>query len=225
MLNFRGDSAEIIRREIAISAARLIAQSGLDYGSAKRKAATEVVGKRRVPGNLLPDNDAIEDEVRAYQQLFQPDTQPARLASLRRTALDVMTFLAEFRPYLTGAALNGTAGEHSDLCLEVFVDNVKDVEIFLINHRIRFEAHGAARTTGKPAAVEPLEALTFMWEQPQAAGSEGVQLIVYEAAALRGALAGTRGRDRADIAGVELLLAAVVETSVHGSAPPTRTRR
>ena len=224
MLNSRGDSAEIIRREIAISAARLIAEGGLDYGSAKRKAANEVVGKRRVPGNLLPDNDAIEDEVRAYQQLFQPETQPARLASLRRTALDLMKFLGEFRPYLTGAALNGTAGEHSDICLEVFVDNVKDVEIFLINHRIRFEAHEAARITGKPAAVEPLEALTFMWERSQAAGAEGVHLTVYEAAALRGALAGSRGRDRADVAGVELLLTAAATASVLGSGK-ARARR
>ena len=214
MSNSRGESADIIRHEIAIGAARLIAQCGLDYGSAKRKAAAEIVGKRRVPDNFLPDNDAIEDEVRAYQQLFQQDSQPARLASLRRTALELMKFLGEFSPYLTGAALNGTAGEYSGICLEVFVDSAKDLEIFLLNHRVRFEAHEAARTKGRPAVFEPFEALTFVWERSQGAGREGVQLTVYETTALRGALSGSRGRDRADIAGVELLLAAAVQTPV-----------
>lgn len=57
-----------------MAAARLIAEEGLDYASAKRKAARQVVGQARVAGEWLPDNDQIEEEIREYQALFQSDT-------------------------------------------------------------------------------------------------------------------------------------------------------
>lgn len=60
-----------VREEIAIAAARMIAEDGLDYATAKRKAARQVVGDTRIEGAWLPDNDQIEDEIREYQALFQ----------------------------------------------------------------------------------------------------------------------------------------------------------
>ena len=63
-------------------------------------------------GEWLPDNDMVEEEVRAYQALFHSDSQPRILALLRRLAVLAMAELAGFRPYLYGAALNGTATEH-----------------------------------------------------------------------------------------------------------------
>ncbi len=63
-----------VREEIAIAAARLIAEDGLDYATAKRKAARQVIGESRVAGEWLPDNDQIEEEIREYQSLFQGDS-------------------------------------------------------------------------------------------------------------------------------------------------------
>src|ERR1700676_5827112 len=77
-----------VREEIAIAAARMIAEDGLDYSTAKRKAARQVVGESRVAGEWLPDNDQIEEEIREYQSLFQGDSQPALLRRLRRIAID-----------------------------------------------------------------------------------------------------------------------------------------
>ncbi len=67
-----------VREEIAIAAARMIAEDGADYATAKRKAARQVLGTdSRAAGEWLPDNEQIEAEVREYQALFQADSQPA----------------------------------------------------------------------------------------------------------------------------------------------------
>src|ERR1700750_2385932 len=75
-----------VREEIATAAARLIAEDGLDYATAKRKAARQIVGESRIGGEWLPDNDQIEEEIREYQSLFQGDSQPALLRRLRQIA-------------------------------------------------------------------------------------------------------------------------------------------
>src|SRR5690554_66079 len=70
---------EQLRAEIAACAARMIAEDGADYATAKRKACRQLLGDRRINGKIIPDNSQIEDEVRAYNELFFADTQPARL--------------------------------------------------------------------------------------------------------------------------------------------------
>ena len=119
---------ESLRAEIAAAAARLIVEDGADYGAAKRKAARQILGGAKVRGDIMPDNAQVEDEVRIYNELFLGDSQPARLLHLRTLALQMMSELKQFTPYLTGAVLNGTAGEHSDIHLQLFADSPKDVE-------------------------------------------------------------------------------------------------
>jgi hypothetical protein len=79
-----------LRAQIAMTAARMIAEDGADYGTARRKAAHKVLGVDKPQANLLPDNIQIEDEVRKYQALFQGPQQAARLRALRTVALDAM---------------------------------------------------------------------------------------------------------------------------------------
>lgn len=194
--------ADAIRTEIAVAAARLIAEEGASYGDAKRKAARQVLGDGRINGELLPDNALIEEELRVYNDLFLGDTQPVRLRHLRALALELMRELAEFHPYLTGAVLNGTAGEHSDVHLQLFVDNPKDVEIFLLNRGVDFEVSEVPHFKPNHGAVE---LLSFMHR------GEGVHLALYAQDDVRGSLkARADGRfDRMDVAGVELLLSQV----------------
>src|SRR3569623_2270495 len=124
---------ESLRAEIAAAAARMIAEDGADYGTAKRKAANQILGNRRIRSDMLPDNAQIEEEVRVYNDLFFSETQPARLLMLRRLAVELMENLDQFNPNLTGAVANGTAGEHSDIHLQLFSDNPKDVALHLLN--------------------------------------------------------------------------------------------
>ena len=89
-------------REIAAGAARWVVEEGLDFGTAKRRAAREL-GYSSSRQAELPSNDEVEDEVRDYLALFCADTQPTELRALRDVAAHWMERLAEFRPHLTGA--------------------------------------------------------------------------------------------------------------------------
>jgi hypothetical protein len=132
-----------LRRQIASLAARLMAEDGIsDYGAAKRKAARRIgVGE----GESLPTNDEIESELRAYQAIFQEDEQRERLHALRVAALDLMNLMEDFRPCLTGAVLDGTAGRYAEIDIEVFADSAKDVEIFLLSKAIPFDVADSRR--------------------------------------------------------------------------------
>jgi len=191
--------ADAVRAEIAVVAARLIAEEGASYGAAKRKAAKQVLGGDRASKEFLPDNELIESEVRIYNELFLGGSQPARLRRLRQLALDLMEELEQFHPYLTGAVMNGTAGEHSDIHLQLFTDNQKDVEIFLLNRDINFEV---SETSHFKPNRDPVETLSFM------RAGEGVHLALYQTNDVRGALkAKSSGRvERADIDAVRLLI-------------------
>ena len=162
--------AELLRAEIAATAARMIAEDGTDFGTAKRKAARQILGNTKVRGDFLPDNAQVEAEVRAYNDLFFGDSQPARLLHLRQLALELMDELAQFSPYLVGAVLNGTAGEHSDLHLHLFAESPKDVEIYLLNKDVQFEVSEGASLKSRS---EPVEVVSFMWR------GEGVHLTLY----------------------------------------------
>ena len=127
-----------LTQEIAAAAARLVVDEGMEYGPAKRKAA-RVLGRHSVRGAELPDNLAIEDEVREHLALFCADTQPPELAALREVAAQWMERLAEFRPHLTGAVWRGTATRLNNVHLQLFCDDSKAAEIALINLGIPFE--------------------------------------------------------------------------------------
>ena len=162
---------DLLRAEIAAAAARMIAEDGADYGTAKRRAARQILGDVRVRGDILPDNAQIEDEVRVYNDLFFSETQPARLLHLRKLAAQLMGELADFSPYLTGAVLNGTAGDQSDIHLQLFVENAKDVAVFLMNRNIQFEVSESPHFHKRG---EPVETLSFL------RGNDGVHLALYD---------------------------------------------
>jgi hypothetical protein len=196
-----------VREEIAIAAARMIAEDGLDYATAKRKAARQVVGESRVAGEWLPDNDQIEAEIREYQTLFQGDSQPALLRRFRHIAIDWMERLAAFNPYLTGAVLGGTAGEHSDIHLQVFCDNPKEVAIYFLNANIQYDVSETRHFAGRGY----VETLSFLWRptnEAREADPVGIHVALYETDDLRGAVrADARGRTaRANQQAVQALL-------------------
>ena len=148
-------SAGDLRTELAVTAARLIAEEGCEYAQAKRRAVQEIFGDaaRRL---TLPDNSEVEHELRRYLKLFGGDAHRALLAALRSVAADTMQTLHEFDPHLIGAVLNGTATEHSDIHLQLFVDSAKDVELRLINLGVEFGVDDGDGDRDRPAALERL---------------------------------------------------------------------
>ena len=191
----------VLRARIAERAARMVACDGADYGSAKRRALRELVGDAHPPAQLLPDNAEVEHEVRRYQALFLAEQQPARLRFLRVIAQEVMAQLAQFRPYLSGAVLNGTAGAHDDVCLHLFADSTKDVLLFLLDRDVQFTL--CATPPAKGARHEPLETVCFDWRK------QSVHATLYEFNDLRGAAKPRADKRplRADIDAVRAMLA------------------
>ena len=188
------------KQEIAQVAARLVVEEGLEYGGAKRRALKQLgLGSR----SALPDNDAVEDAVREYISIFCADTQPRELEALRRLALTWMDRLAEFRPYLGGAAWRGTATRLSDIYLQLFCDDPKSAEIALIENKVAYEARTVTGFNGAP-----VEALSFSSVSRELGEAIGVHLLIYDHDDVRGALKpDSRGRSpRGDAAGVRALL-------------------
>ena len=148
----------------------------------------------------MPDNLQVEDEVRRYQALFFDPARAANLQQLRRTALEVMEQLAEFQPYLTGAVLNGTAGEHDAIHLQLFADSAKEVEIWLLNRNVDIDISETPHFKG--GRHDPVETVSFLWHK------EAVYAELYEEDDLRGALKPRAdGRlHRIDAAGLRALM-------------------
>lgn len=191
--------AEALRAEIAAAAARMIAEDGADYGTAKRKAAKMILGNQKIRGDILPDNAQIEAEVREYQTLFFGDAHVERLRHLRELALALMEKLSDFSPYLTGAVLNGTAGEHSDIHLQLFAESGKEVAVFLLNQDVNYEVSEAPHFRHPGRSVE---VLSFFWQ------GEAAHLALYEHDDLRhiGKGGPQKRLERADLAAVKRLL-------------------
>lgn len=189
-----------LTEEIAATAARLVVEEGMEWGSAKRRALREMGLPART---ALPDNDLVEDAVRDYIALFCADTQPHELHALRQLALVWMERMAAFRPHLAGAVWHGTATRLSDVYLQLFCDDPKSAEIALIDHQVDYDPR-----TVKGFHGEPVEALTLAGRSQELGETVGVHLLIYDLDDLRGALKpDSKGRTpRGDTAAVRKLL-------------------
>ncbi len=168
--------------EVAACAARLIVEEGMEYGPAKRRAARDL-GRHKARSAELPDNQAIEDEVRTYLALFCADTQPAELAALRKVAKQWMQRLAGFRPHLAGAVWRGTATRNNDVHLQLFCDDPKSAEITLLNMGVDF---AVGTTTGLQG--QDIDVLSVATPSPELGMPVTVHLAVHDHDELRGAL-------------------------------------
>jgi hypothetical protein len=171
--------------ELAASAARLVVEEGLEYASAKRRAARDLGALRGGSRVQLPSNEAVEGAVREHIALFCAQTQPAELAALRALARQWMQRLAEFRPHLSGAVWRGTATRLSAIHLDLYADDAKAPEIALINQGIDYDVAdaGGAGRRGQPLSVLSLAARCDAFDAPVT-----LHLTVHDHDDLRGAL-------------------------------------
>lgn len=107
-----------------------------DFALAKRKAARQL---GIIDAHQLPDNPEIEAAIRERLAIFHAESHSTIQLALQNIALRTMKNLAEFNPHLTGSVLNGTAGQHADIHIELFTDSEKEVEMYLLNQKIQFQ--------------------------------------------------------------------------------------
>jgi hypothetical protein len=183
-------------REIAAEAARLVVETGLEYAAAKAKAARNL--GRGVAGRVeMPANELVEDEVRAYLEIFCADTQPQELAALRAVAARWMERLAALRPYLAGAVWRGTATRMSNVRIELYCDDPKAAELQLLDLGVPYEVD-----TLDPGGPRPRDVLTVSSPCRELGERVTVHLLLHDYDELRGALKpDARGRTwRGDLA-------------------------
>ncbi len=181
-----------LRREIAALAARMMAEDGIgDYGFAKRKAARQLGASET---ETLPTNAEIEAELRAWQALYQDEEQDDRVREMRQAAVEIMRQLEDFRPYLTGGVLDGTAGRYAEIEIDLYPESTKEVEIFFLNEDVAYEH----RKPRHPGPNPPETVLAFDWDELP------VRLSIYPSGAER---VGRRTHERARLQQVEALLA------------------
>lgn len=166
-----------LRERVAQLAAQLMAEHGIqDFGLAKRKAARQMGVE---DGHNLPGNQEIELALKSYQALYHGESHPARLRLLREIAVDTMQMLADYHPYLTGSVLNGTAGPHSDINLQLYTDNEKELELYLIQRNIPFKQ--GQRLVHRPGGMKNIPSFTLSLDEAD------VEIAIYPEDELRSA--------------------------------------
>ena len=137
MTRYAGTRGDALRRTLAVEAARLMAEHGIDdFGFAKRKAA-ERFGT--FEGAVLPSNAEVEAALQEYQRLFEADSHGETLYVLRQTAITAMELLADFAPRLVGPVLTGTATRNTEVQLHLFAERTEAVTIRLLDTAIPHE--------------------------------------------------------------------------------------
>jgi hypothetical protein len=181
-----------MRARIAAAAARIMAEDGIDdFALAKRKAARSLGA---ADTEALPRNAEIEQALHEYRSLYQAEEHPQRIAALRRLALEAMRMLERFHPYLTGPVLAGTAGPYAGIDLQLFPDNPKEVELFLLEQRLPYETAEGRRYSGD--RVHAVAELLLDW------GGRRLRLSVFDRRDERVALKTTQAGRVAERAGI-----------------------
>lgn len=194
-----------MRQYIALEAARLMAEHGVnDYYAAKRKAAQQLGAPDT---RNMPSNQEIEEALQDYQRLFKAASQPQRLKQLRAAAQHFMGVFEAFQPRLVGSVLSGTACEHSDVNLHLFTDSTEEVGFFLMQEGIPFQTGERWLRPDSAAPPQAFPTYRFM------AGDVAIDLTVFP-------LVGIRQPPRSPVDGRPMHrapLAAVIKLSEEGA--------
>src|SRR6185369_1054935 len=92
----------------------------------------------------------------------QAEVHPERITELRRIALAAMDALERFSPYLTGPVLAGLAGPYAEIELQLFPESSKEVELFLLDLDVAYDASDERRYTGDRARA--VAVITLTWD-------------------------------------------------------------
>ena len=151
----------------AETAARLIADNHLSWSQARARLA-----RMLPPGAKMPQSSQIESALRSRLYLFE-ERHADLLRALRAEAADAMRGLRRLgiESWLTGAVLNGCATEDSNIQLECFSDDPKQIEILLFDAGCAWEAVNPMSAPG----LHPLE--TLAWLRPISPMSDTARLL------------------------------------------------
>ncbi len=122
---------------IANLAARMIMEEGVkDYFFAKKKAARSLGFNEEVN---LPTNMQIDKAIEEFHKIFNQDIGNDFLEHFKTQALNVMDMFKNFRPHLMNKLSEGIIPKFPEIKINLFADNLKDIEYILLNSEITYE--------------------------------------------------------------------------------------
>ena len=114
------------------TAARLASMIGQE-----RLSREEAFRRLKSTGLPLPPSGLIDQELRRWFALFEPDSHARLLRRKREASLQVMKALRAWHPHLIGPVLSGAATE-SDLPVILLSGNAKELELFFLARNIPY---------------------------------------------------------------------------------------
>ena len=131
------DSINNNRLIVARRAAEVIMEEGVtDYLFAKKKAAKSL---GLLTSDNLPSNQEIDNALKEYQNIFQEQVGSEVISKIKKEALKTMVLFEDFNPHLTGQLLEGLIPKFPKIQINLFTDNIKEVEYTLLNNNIAFD--------------------------------------------------------------------------------------
>ena len=131
------DSINNNRLIVARRAAEFIMEEGItDYLFAKKKAAKSL---GLLTSENLPSNKEIDNALKEYQNIFQEQVDSEIISQIKKEALNTMILFEDFNPHLTGQLLEGLIPKFPKIQINLFTDNIKEVEYTLLNNNITFD--------------------------------------------------------------------------------------
>ena len=130
-------SSKNIKLSVANLAAQMIMEEGIkDYFFAKKKAAKSLGLNENVS---LPTNIQIDKAIEEFHKIFNQDTNIEFLEHFKDQALNVMDLFKGFKPHLMNELTKGIIPKFPEIKINLFADNIKDIEYVLLNSEISYE--------------------------------------------------------------------------------------
>lgn len=136
-------SDKIAKKHIASLAAEIILEEGVsDYFYAKRKAAKSL---NFMSHEVLPSNHEIDEAIRDYQSTYLSD-EDNDFDFYKPIAIELMNRLEKFNPLITGSLQEGRTTKHQKILINLFTDDIKEIEYFLLSNHFSFKTKDGKKT-------------------------------------------------------------------------------
>ena len=130
-------SSKNTKISVANLAAQLIMEEGIkDYLYAKKKAAKSLGFNENVN---LPTNSQIDKAINDFNKIFNPNIDIEFLQHFKTQALEVMDIFKNFKPHLMNQLSQGIIPKFPEIKINLFADNLKDVEYVLLNSELSYD--------------------------------------------------------------------------------------
>ena len=86
----------------------------------------------------LPSNDEIDKALLEYGLIFQNEIDVSTIFKIKEEALKIMALFSDFNPFFLSQITEGLVPKYPTININLFTDNMKEIEYLLLNNNIMF---------------------------------------------------------------------------------------